>query len=256
MSWGSSNYDDNPFAESRSPIIANSRSTDTSKPAPPPWLQDSQIESHGRSGTGGNDFSASAPAATDQKAEVDQAIPNLVLYTRVINLVLSGCIIVASLLSLLTTASITTGVLACYVMIFACLICCYETHLKQVSKIIALNFGFMYSAKHRCVFILFVGIILFNFSIFGKIVGACMFANAFYNGYIIFRYPEYEEFQKKDAQAEIQDFLASNPAFAQQLVTAGVSASAAFAAKNPGMVKKGAEAYMQAKTESPAGTSV
>jgi hypothetical protein len=65
--------------------------------------------------------------------------------------------ILVSLLSLLTTQTATTGVLACYVTIFSCLLCCFETHLKQISKLIAVNFGFMYSAKSRSVFMLFIG---------------------------------------------------------------------------------------------------
>ena len=85
------------------------------------------------------------------------AVPRMILYTRIANLVLSICMIMVSLLSLLTTADATTGVLACYVMVFSCLLCCFETHLKQIAKIIALNFGFLYSAKSRSVFMMFVG---------------------------------------------------------------------------------------------------
>ena len=68
--------------------------------------------------------------------------------------------LVVSLLSLLTTQTATTGVLSCYVIVFACLLCCFETHLKQVSKKIALNFGFMYSARSRSLFMMFIGIII------------------------------------------------------------------------------------------------
>ena len=63
----------------------------------------------------------------------------MILYTRITNLVLSVCMIMASLVSLLTTPDATTGVLACYVLVFSCLLCCFETHLKQISKIIALK---------------------------------------------------------------------------------------------------------------------
>ena len=70
--------------------------------------------------------------------------------------------IVVSLLSMITTQSATTGVLAMYLVVFSCLLCCFETHLKAVSKFIALNFGFMYSAKARCIFMLFVGKLQMN----------------------------------------------------------------------------------------------
>ena len=88
---------------------------------------------------------------------VDSAVPRMILYTRVVNLILSVCMIIASLLSLLTTDNATTGVLACYVVVFSCLLCCFETHLKQVAKVIAFNFGFLYSAKSRAAFMIFVG---------------------------------------------------------------------------------------------------
>jgi len=147
----------------------------------------------------------------------------MILYTRVINLGLSICMIFVSLLSLLTTNNATTGVLACYVVVFSCLLCCFETHLKQISKIIALNFGFLYSAKSRSAFMIFVGTILFSFSLFGKIIGCLMLANAGFNIFIIAKYPGYEDAQRQDAQSEIKDYLAANPAFASTLVTGGMT---------------------------------
>lgn len=142
--------------------------------------------------------------------------------------------LLASLLSLLTTTDATTGVLACYTVAFGCLLCCYETHLKQISKLIAKNFGFLYSAKSRCVFMLFIGTIMFSFSLFGKLIGILMLANAAFNGFLLCMYPAFDEMQRKDAQAEIQDFLSANPAYAAQAVSLGVSAGAHIAKENPG----------------------
>jgi hypothetical protein len=146
------------------------------------------------------------------------------------NLGLSLLMLLASLLSLVTTNSMTTGVLACYVVAFSCLLCCFETHLKQVSKVIAVNFGFLYSAKSRSVFIMFIGTIMFSFSLFGKVIGLCMLANAAFNFYVLCMYPEFEDAQRNDAQSEIADYLSSNPAFAKSVATAGISALAS----NPG----------------------
>ena len=165
---------------------------------------------------------------------IDKSIARYMLYTRIINFVLSICMLLASLLSILTTNSATTGVLAAYVSVFACLLCCFETHLKQVSKIIAVNFGFLYSAKSRAIFMVFIGTLMFSFSLFGMIIGACMMANAVFNLYIIFKYPQYDEVQRKDAQAEIGEYLQANPAFANQVLSAGVKATTDFVAKNPG----------------------
>ena len=85
----------------------------------------------------------------------------MILYTRLANVVLSVLMTLVSLLTLVTTNSATAGVLSCYVVVFSCLLCCFETHLKQVSKFIALNFGFMFGAKTRAIFMIFMSTILF-----------------------------------------------------------------------------------------------
>ncbi len=150
--------------------------------------------------------------------------------------------IVASLLSLLTTANMTTAVLACYVVVFACLLCCFESGLQVVLRIIALNFGFMYSAKARSVFMIFVGTILFSFSLFGKIIGCCMLANAAFNIFAIVKYPGYEEAQRDRSTSEIKDYLKENPAFAKNFVDAGTS----FIVNNPALAVSAGAAVMTA----------
>jgi len=246
MSWSSSQYDENPFSDGN----VNNQQTNSNpliKSTPlenPPWLQDNNIQQSNNNysppttftNSSSNNSQLNSPAVA---GEVDSAVPKMILYTRVANLALSICMIVVSLLSLLTTQSATTGVLACYVVVFACLLCCFETHLKQVSKVIALNFGFMYSAKSRSVFMMFVGTILFSFSLFGKIVGLLMVVNAFFNAFIVFRYPEYETLQREDAQSEIKDYLAAHPAFAKQFTDAAVSAGTSFAVNNPDVARQG-----------------
>jgi hypothetical protein len=59
-----------------------------------------------------------------------------------------------------------------------------------------------------------------------------MLANAFFNFFILFKYPQYEDAQRNDAQSEIRDYLASHPAFAKQAVKAGTD----FVKSNPGKV--------------------
>ena len=159
----------------------------------------------------------------------------MIFYTRMANLILSVLMFLASLLSLITTNSITTGVLACYVVVLSCLLCCYETHLKQVSKAIALNFGFLFSAKSRCIFMVFIASLLFSFSLFGKLVGLAMMANACLNVYVIFKHPTFEDAQRQSAQSDIADFLQSHPELAKRAVAYGVSAGTDYARENPGM---------------------
>ena len=179
-------------------------------------------------------------------------IPRIIFYTRMLNLILGIAMIVVSLLSLLTTDNMTTGVLACYVVAFACLLCCFESGLQVVLRVIALNFGFMYSAKARSVFMLFVGSILFSFSLFGKIVGFAMLANAGFNIYAIVKYPGFEEAQRDRSTSEIKDYLADNPAFAKTFVDAGAS----YLAANPEVVVRGAQASWNNSQQQEAGGAV
>jgi hypothetical protein len=95
----------------------------------PAWLQD---PSASPAGAGHKSGPTTTQEARESEDEAVRAVPRMILYTRVINLVLSVCMIIVSLLAILTTQSATTGVLACYLVVFSCLLCCFETHLKQV----------------------------------------------------------------------------------------------------------------------------
>jgi len=249
MSWATSQYDENPFSD---PDVERNSNPAAKKPSTfetPPWLQDTVKNETSFSEVPLNSSGPTSPASTDP------TIPRMILYTRVINLFLSICMIVVSLLSLLTTQTATTGVLACYVVVFSCLLCCFETHLKQVSKIIALNFGFMYSAKSRSVFMIFLGTILFSFSLFGKLIGIFMLVNAGFNIYILFKYPQFDDAQRSDAQSEIKDYLAANPAFAQKILDSGVQVGTDIIRNNPDIARQSAEVILTTAAQQRAGDS-
>lgn len=61
-----------------------------------------------------------------------------------------------------------------------------------------------------------------------------MIANAAFNVFILFRYPQYEDAQRNHAEAEIKDFLNANPAFSQRIFQGGVEAGTSFFQSNPG----------------------
>lgn len=275
-SWSSGVYDENPFGDDSGHNTSNVPLNGGGIGSSPPWLQDgnnnsnsnsnnnsssssqatsfmaplfSSFLSSGSSASGGGGAEPD-PEGETQATSAEKAVPRYILYTRIINLVLSILMILVSFLSLLTTQTATTGVLSIYVIIFSCLLCCFETHLKQVSKMIALNFGFMYSAKARSVFMVFIGTILFSFSLFGKIMGLCMLANAGLNSYILCKYPEYEEMARNDAQQDIKDFLAKNPAFAKNITDLGVKTGGDILKSNPELAQKGASALLSSATSS------
>ncbi len=82
---------------------------------------------------------------------------------------------------------------------------------------------------------IFIGTIMFSFSLFGKLIGLLMLANALFNAFLMCMYPQFDELQRKDAQAEIQEFLSANPAYAAQAVQIGMQGATQLAAQNPGL---------------------
>jgi len=100
-----------------------------------------------------------------------------------------------------------SAVLACYIMSFATLICCFETHLKVVSMSISENFGFMYNAKARASFFIFIGLLCFSQGILGKVAGIAMLVNAGFSFYVIFKHPEYEDIHRKYGMVDGREIL-------------------------------------------------
>ena len=86
-----------------------------------------------------------------------------------------------------------------------------------------MNFGFLYSGYSRAAFLFFVSTILFSLSLFGKLIGLLMMANALFNVAILIKYPGFDQAQRSDAQNEIQDFLSQHPSYAQSMINVGVN---------------------------------
>ncbi|CAM9099059.1 unnamed protein product [Chrysoparadoxa australica] len=116
------------------------------------------------------------------------------------------------IMSLITFQGISQAVLACYLLAFSCILCCFETHLKFIAKLIAANFGFLYNAKGRAIFLLFIGLLCLSFRTpLGYISAAGMIANAGFNFYAIYKYPEFEQRQhRRDLEDDAKDMLKAN----------------------------------------------
>eukprot|EP00904_Undaria_pinnatifida_P004481 jgi/Undpi1/14033/HiC_scaffold_9.g03684.m1 len=156
------------------------------------------------------------------------------IYMRVANMALCVLLAATALSKLLFSGLDVSGaVLACYLFAFSCILCCFETHLKVVAKTIAANFGFLYNAVGRAIFLVFVGVICFSLDeLLAYIAGALMMANAAFNFYVIFKYPEFErDLQRKDLESEGRDYLRANRG---ALAQAGVE----FARNNPDLARK------------------
>jgi COPI associated protein len=96
-----------------------------------------------------------------------------------------------------SSTDIGTTFIALYVFFFSSLICCYECALAQVSFMIVQNFGFMYNPVGRTIFLVFVAVLLFQLSDFGKACFAFLLLMLVVQLYVNFAHPKYESYIKK-----------------------------------------------------------
>jgi len=240
---------DNPFADpsvsgaETAPLASNADFGGAGVGAEAPsWLEEPKPQP--QAPPGGGYAPPGQMGGQGSETPVDPRVPQIVRNTRIANMLLAVGMGVAAVLSL-ASSDLTEGVIACYILVFSCLICCYETHLKQVQKTIANNFGFLFNAKGRAVFLTMVGCLLFSIGgIFGTVMGALMLANVAFNVYAIVKFPEFDDYQRKSAQAEIKEYLDSHPELSRKAMSAGVN----FARNNPDIVKQGAEAYFSSSS--------
>ena len=146
--------------------------------APPP---DAQPESGGVRG-----------AAQRLEQKLPQTRSGLIISMRLLNMGVSILMAAAAIIKLLSLPAFTKGVLCLYIWFFALLICCFETHLAQVSRIIGENFGFLYNVKGRVTFFVIVSFLCFSIGLIGLISGVGLLVAAAYNAYVIYKHPDYE----------------------------------------------------------------
>ena len=131
------------------------------------------------------------PLTDEERANLNK----LALRMRLANVIAASLMITSAVLTILadSNATVSTLVVGIYVSCFGCLLCCFETHLAVVARIISENFGFMYSAKGRFAFLVLLSTLCFTLDLIGKITGGLLCATAILNLYVICRFPQYEE---------------------------------------------------------------
>jgi hypothetical protein len=145
---------------------------------------------------GGASPSVSEPGAdmTDQELK-DVKKAHMIL--RVLYIAVAVCMSAAAFLAL-AGASFSSFFIAGYVFFFSALLCCFETGLGMIARGIAVNFGFMYSAFGRFVFVLFVAVMCYSLgTLFGLIDMCLLVAVLALHLYFIFKYPKYAEYVRR-----------------------------------------------------------
>lgn len=93
----------------------------------------------------------------------------------------------------LQNASLSTFFVCCYVFFFSVLICCFELALRSVARFLAQNFGFLYSALGRCIFLVFVAALCFDLQTIGIAAMCVLLVLLCANLYVMFQFPKYEK---------------------------------------------------------------
>jgi hypothetical protein len=66
-----------------------------------------------------------------------------------------------------------------------------------VSRVIAINFGFMYTLTGRALFLFFVGFLSYSLSLFGKIDMGILYGVGIFHCYVMYKFPRFEEYLRK-----------------------------------------------------------
>ena len=103
-----------------------------------------------------------------------------------------GSMTVTAVFRILTGPDIETFFLAMYVIMFSIIMWCFECGLPGIDRLIATNFGFLYSMAGRIIFTLFVGVMCLSLGIWGIVCGSAMFVMLLFNVYVLCAYPKFE----------------------------------------------------------------
>lgn len=182
----------------------------------------------------------------------EKDVSTIIWMVRISNLLAAGMVMGAGIYNISTiTLSVTIFITSIYVILLACLLCCFEIHLKSMDKFIYLNFGFMYYWPGRALFLLFVGSMCFGLGIFGYFGGGFMVFNILFNVYVLSVHPNYKKFVEQKTK-EYQGQAMTSAANEFQVEASNMSFqdaqnAAKFYKDNKQNIEKGAKFYGENK---------
>lgn len=149
---------------------------------------------------------ANAPADDPEAltAEEQSKLQGIILFTRLVNIGLSIACMTHSILMFIALPTFPKiWILSIYSFCGSCLICCLETQLKFVRTGIAVNFGFLFDPTLKFMFYLLMASVNMSFlTLFPQIIAGTFVFIAFYNTYVLCRYPAYRRLREKLAKEE------------------------------------------------------
>mmetsp|Transcript_32732 Transcript_32732/g.55187 ORF Transcript_32732/g.55187 Transcript_32732/m.55187 type:complete len:232 (+) Transcript_32732:40-735(+) len=144
---------------------------------------------------------ASALTKEDVELDIDPVeLENMKKYHLALRLLYMGSAVfmaTAGALSLQSQSDLGLAFFAFYVMFFSAMICCFEVGMNAISRLIAVNFGFMYTFWGRLIFLILVGFMAFLLSVLGKVAMGVLFATCLFHFFVMWKFPRFEEYLRK-----------------------------------------------------------
>lgn len=156
-----------------------------------PWS--SSALSDEEKGTDG--VSVAATALDEERKEMEMGKYHLAL--RICYVLAASFMAVSAALSLSGQKNLGEAFFGVYVIFFAVLICCFECALSVVARILAVNFGFMYTSYGRVIFIVLVSFMSYTLGFLGILSMAAMVAVLLYHGFVMWKFPQFEDYLRK-----------------------------------------------------------
>lgn len=97
---------------------------------------------------------------------------------------------------------LSPGLVICglYIILFSCLLCCFEVHLKRMDKYIFLNCGFMFHWAGRFLFFFFCGTLSFTLGVIGIVAGIFTILNLMFTFYVLRYHPTYRQYMLEQSR--------------------------------------------------------
>jgi len=187
-------------AAAKNPQVQTAAKNALSNPPPPPPKSGAPKTPPANDVESGNN-SSHAKSVSDAGEDFDPALVKEMqkyhLALRIGYIVAAAMMGTASVLKLLGSPDLGQAFFSIYIFVFAVLICCFEVALTMVSRMIAINFGFLYSLIGRAIFLLFVGFMCYSLGLYGIIAMAILYAVGLFHAYVMFKFPRFQEYLRK-----------------------------------------------------------
>jgi hypothetical protein len=196
-------------------------------------------------------MSAPPPKGNLQKIR-EASAEDVIKWLRYANLSNGVCIMTGGVISFVTlgVTSLTALAIGAYVVLFGCMLFCFECRMKRMEEMVRRNFGFLFSYSGRTLFILFIATLCLgvttngSVSAIGWITGILTFLNAMFNCFVIYRHPAFKSGGGLRRSGDPTQGYKSGEALAG-------GAALTFAKNNPDLAKKAAKGAVNYAKENP-----